>query len=68
MLSIHQCVGLPSGLFPSGFPTNFNYLMQTIYINFYVRFEVFKAVTMKNSVFWDVTPRGSCNNRRFGGT
>jgi hypothetical protein len=24
--------------------------------------------TMKNAVFWDVTPRGSCKNRRFGGT
>jgi hypothetical protein len=23
---------------------------------------------MKNDVFWDVTPRGSCKNRRFGGT
>jgi hypothetical protein len=22
MLSIHLCLGLPSGLFPSGFPTN----------------------------------------------
>jgi hypothetical protein len=33
-----------------------------------VRFEVFTAVTMKNSVFWDVTPCGSCKNRRFGGT
>jgi hypothetical protein len=22
---------------------------------------------MKNGVFWDVTPRGSCKNRRFGG-
>jgi hypothetical protein len=22
----------------------------------------------KNAVFWDVTPRGSCKNRRFGGT
>jgi hypothetical protein len=21
---------------------------------------------MKNAVFWDVTPFGSCNNRRFG--
>jgi hypothetical protein len=30
------------------------------------RFEVFTAVTMKNGVFWDVTPCGSCNNRRFG--
>jgi hypothetical protein len=26
------------------------------------------AVTMKNAVFWDVTPCGSCKNRRFGGT
>jgi hypothetical protein len=33
-----------------------------------VRFEVFTVVTMKNGVFWDVTPCGSCNNRRFGGT
>jgi hypothetical protein len=23
--------------------------------------------TMKNGVFWDVTPCGSCKNRRFGG-
>jgi hypothetical protein len=22
---------------------------------------------MKNDVFWDVTPCGSCKNRRFGG-
>jgi hypothetical protein len=35
---------------------------------FLVRFEVFTAVTMKNGIFWDVTPCGSCNNRRFGGT
>jgi hypothetical protein len=34
----------------------------------YVRFEVFTAVTMKNSVFWNVAPCGSCNYRRFGGT
>jgi hypothetical protein len=34
----------------------------------YVRFEVFTAVTMKNGVFWNVTPCGSCKNRRFGGT
>jgi hypothetical protein len=26
------------------------------------------AVTMKNGVFWNVTPCGSCKNRRFGGT
>jgi hypothetical protein len=33
-----------------------------------LRFEVFTAVTMKNGVLWDVTPCGSCKNRRFGGT
>jgi hypothetical protein len=27
----------------------------------HVRFEVFTAVTMKNVVFWNVTPCGSCN-------
>jgi hypothetical protein len=32
------------------------------------KFEVFTAVTMKNGVFWEVTPCGSCKNRRFGGT
>jgi hypothetical protein len=32
-----------------------------------VRFEVFRALTMKNTIFWDVTPCGSCRNRRFGG-
>jgi hypothetical protein len=26
------------------------------------------VVTMENAVFWDVTPCGSCKNRRFGGT
>jgi hypothetical protein len=26
------------------------------------------AVTMENSVFWDVAPCRSCVNRRFGGT
>jgi hypothetical protein len=28
----------------------------------YVRFEVFTAVTMKNGVFWNVTPCGSFKN------
>jgi hypothetical protein len=28
---------------------------------------VFKAVSVKNAVLWDVTLFGSCNNRRFGG-
>jgi hypothetical protein len=23
---------------------------------------------MKNAVFWDVTPCGTCKNRRFGGS
>jgi hypothetical protein len=32
-----------------------------------VRFQVSTAVTMKNSVFWNVTPCGSCKSRRFGG-
>jgi hypothetical protein len=30
-----------------------------------VRFEVFTVVTMKNAIFWDVTPCGSCKNRCF---
>jgi hypothetical protein len=34
----------------------------------HVRFEVFSALTMKNGVFWVVTPCGSCKNRCFGGT
>jgi hypothetical protein len=33
-----------------------------------VRFGVFTAVTMKNGVFWDVTPCGFCKSRLFGGT
>jgi hypothetical protein len=27
-----------------------------------------KYLLIKNGVFWDVTPCGSCKNRRFGGT
>jgi hypothetical protein len=34
----------------------------------FVRFEVFTAVTKGNAFFWDVTPCGSCRNRRFGET
>jgi hypothetical protein len=34
----------------------------------FVRFEVFTAMTIKNGVFWDVMPCGSCKDRRFGGT
>jgi hypothetical protein len=35
--------------------------------SFLARTKVFTAVTMKKSVFRDVTPCGSCKNRRFGG-
>jgi hypothetical protein len=28
----------------------------------------FKQETVKNDVFWGVTPCGSCKSRRFGGT
>jgi hypothetical protein len=35
---------------------------------YYVRFEVFTAVTMKKAVFWDVAPCRNGVNRRFGGT
>jgi hypothetical protein len=31
----------------------------------FVRFEVFLAVTMKNAIFWDVTPCGSYKSRIF---
>jgi hypothetical protein len=33
-----------------------------------VRFEVSTLVTMKNAIFWDVTPCGPSKNRHFGGT
>jgi hypothetical protein len=36
-------------------------------MKYYVRFEVFTAVTMKNAVFWDVAPCRFCVNRRFRG-
>jgi hypothetical protein len=32
--------------------------------SYYVRFEGFTAVNMKNVVFWDVTLVGSCKNRQ----
>jgi hypothetical protein len=46
--------------------SNYKSVRKFIYIRFLdkrnlfdVRFEVFTAVTMKNEVFWSVTPRGS---------
>jgi hypothetical protein len=41
---------------------------ETYFDTFFVRSEVSTAGTMKNAVFWGVTPCGSCKNRRFGGT
>jgi hypothetical protein len=35
---------------------------------FYIRFEVFTAVNMKNLVFLDMMLYSSCKKRRFGGT
>jgi hypothetical protein len=45
-----------------------SYLNLSNFEEFYVRFEVFAAVTMKNAVFWDVVACRFCVNRRFGGT
>jgi hypothetical protein len=35
------------------------------HVFYYVRFEVFTAVTTKNGVFWVVTPCGSCKKWYF---
>jgi hypothetical protein len=45
-----------------------NFVLHRRYIMSHVIFEVFTAVTMKTGTFWDITPCGSCRNRRFGGT
>jgi hypothetical protein len=39
-------------------------------INYYIATcsKTATIVNLKNCVFWDVTPCGSCKNRRFGGT
>jgi hypothetical protein len=39
---------------------------KTNYI-YFLRFDVFTALTVKNAVFWNVAPRDSGKNRRFGG-
>jgi hypothetical protein len=31
-------------------------------------FMIPNRISLKNGVFWDVTPFGSCKNRRFGRT
>jgi hypothetical protein len=38
-----------------------NGLLDQQYSIFFVRFEVFTAVTLKNGVFWDVMLCGSCH-------
>jgi hypothetical protein len=43
-------------------------LFKCMAVIFVVRFEVFTVVTVKNGIFWDVMPYGSCKNRCFGGT
>jgi hypothetical protein len=30
--------------------------------------EIKSGINLKNGVFWNVMPCGSCKNRRFGGT
>jgi hypothetical protein len=43
-------------------------ILRTLDLNIIcVRSEVFTAVTVKNAVFWDIAPCGSCKNGRFGG-
>jgi hypothetical protein len=46
----------------------FEVITAVVVINIPVKFELFTAVTMKNAVFWDVTPCTSCVNLGFGGT
>jgi hypothetical protein len=33
-----------------------------------VRFDIFTVMTIRNTVFWDFMPCGSCKNRHFRGT
>jgi hypothetical protein len=48
-------------------PRDLHELKNTTNKIYNIRFQVFTAVTMNNTVFWDVAPCGSCYNRRFGG-
>jgi hypothetical protein len=43
------------------------YIEGQVHTTFLVRFEVCRAVTMKNGDFSDVSMCGSCKNRRFRG-
>jgi hypothetical protein len=62
-----NCATFPNGLFAI-FVTILTYILVMKQHDIHVRSEVFMAVTMKSTVFWDVTSCGSCKNRHFGGT
>jgi hypothetical protein len=53
-----QCLNIPPNVLIS-----FQRFSDSFHI---VRFEVFTAVALKNAIFWDVMPYGSCRNRHFG--
>jgi hypothetical protein len=42
--------------------------ISNVYKIIFMGFEVLSVMTMKNAVFWDVAPCGSCKKRPFGGT
>jgi hypothetical protein len=76
--SIKQIPYSASVLFVSPFHTYSHWIHWWLYISLWgiclngtnvvlVRFEVFTPVTMKNAVFWDMTPHRSHVNRRSGG-
>jgi hypothetical protein len=61
----------------TGYFTNYTNFMETSFLvqrtlsellNNSIIIYGFVPFAMKNGVFWDVTPCGSCENRRFGGT
>jgi hypothetical protein len=37
-------------------------------VQYYLRYEVFTAVTMKNAILWDVMLYGYCEKRHLGGS
>jgi hypothetical protein len=45
-----------------------DHLLSLEFVSLSVGFEFFTAMTINHGVFWDVTPCGSCKDRRFGGT
>jgi hypothetical protein len=49
-------------------PLHLSVLIFPLRLNYFLRFEVFRAVTIKNTLFWDVASCRYCINRRFGGT